>query len=455
MNKITLWTGMVALGVVATMMNTNSVRADDGVPSITAGTAGVPRMDVVDVSSNNGIITVSDYKKMQTYGVKAVIVKLSESDSYKNPYAAKQIANAKEAGLQVGAYHYSWYATKADAQNEAKYFTNYASSLNLPKDTLMVDDLEESYTKNSGVSANAAAFNAQVKAAGYNNTSTYTYASYVNETKLNFSYIGNNRVWMAQYPYQPSSSSLWNSSYGMWQWNSNTNFPGVKGTFDVSIDYQNLIATIANGYNNGIFYQNSQPASGYYYSPSLSTANGGYNWFENGQPYTGFRYYMGTYYWFINGVRQNAGWREAWNMKYYTDENGRALQGVQTIGNNKYYFGDNGTYYLRTNETLQQGNETFKSDINGVLKPWKGYIYDGSSANGGYRWYEDGQLYTGFRYYMGTYYWFVDGVRQNEGWRHAWGYTYWTDSTGRAVQGHQTIAGKDYYFGNDGTYYMR
>ncbi|MBE4728708.1 hypothetical protein ILS25_10350, partial [Leuconostoc suionicum] len=63
-------------------------------------------------------------------------------------------------------------------------------------------------------------------------------------------------------------------------------------------------------------------ASGYLYSPSLSTANGGYNWFENGKPYTGFRYYMGTYYWFVNGVRQNAGWREAWGMKYYTDASG-------------------------------------------------------------------------------------------------------------------------------------
>lgn len=47
--------------------------------------------------------------------------------------------------------------------------------------------------------------------------------------------------------------------------------------------------------------------TGYIYSPEVSTANGGWNWLENGKPYTGFRYYMGTYYWFVNGVRQNAG----------------------------------------------------------------------------------------------------------------------------------------------------
>ncbi|GMA70547.1 hypothetical protein GCM10025879_17930 [Leuconostoc litchii] len=178
-------------------------------------------------------------------------------------------------------------------------------------------------------------------------------------------------------------------------------------------------------------------ASGYLYSPSLSTANGGYNWFENGKPYTGFRYYMGTYYWFVDGIRQNAGWREAWGMKYYTDASGRALQGIQIIDGQAYDFGTNGTYNLKNAAS--------------------GYLYspEYSKANGGYNWFEDGKPYTGFRYYMGTYYWFVNGVRQNAGWREAWGKKYYTDGTGRALQGIQTIEGKQYNFGNDGTYYLR
>ncbi|MDI6498673.1 GH25 family lysozyme [Leuconostoc suionicum] len=449
MNKITFWSSIVVAGIAASLIAVNQVHADDGVPAITAGTSGLPRMDVVDVSSNNGTISVADYKKMQEYGVKAVIVKLSEADSYKNPYAKVQIANAKEAGLKVGAYHYSWYASTADAQAEAKYFTDYATSLNLPKDTLMVDDLEETYTKNNSVTVNATAFSTQVKAAGYKNTSTYTYVSYVNETQLNFSYIGNNRVWIAQYPYQPSDSGLWNNGYGMWQWNSNTSFPGISGTFDVSIDYKNLISVNSNGYNDGIFYQNNTPANGYYNDGT------GYKWFENGQLYTGFRNYMGTYYFFENGMRQDNKWETAWGMKYYVGSDGRAVQGVQVIDGNKYYFGNNTTFYLRTNTTIQSGNTILKANDSGVLEPWTGYIYDGSAYNGGYRWYENGQLFTGFRYYTGTYYWFENGVRQNAGWRYAWNYTYWTNNEGRAVQGHQTIDGKDYYFGDDGTYYKR
>ncbi|MDF7636969.1 glycoside hydrolase family 70 protein [Leuconostocaceae bacterium ESL0958] len=204
--------------------------------------------------------------------------------------------------------------------------------------------------------------------------------------------------------------------------------------------------------NDGTYYLRQGP-TGYLYDGSA--ANGGYRWYEAGQLYTGFRYYYGTYYWFVNGVRQNAGWREAWGMKYYTDDNGRAVQGLQNIDGKLYYFGDNGTYNLRTNQTVKVNEQEYRANADGSLTPWSGYIYDGSSENGGYRWYEDGQLYTGFRYYYGTYYWFVNGVRQNTGWRQAWGLTYWTDADGRAVQGWQNIDGQNYYFGDNGTYYLR
>ncbi|WEA53675.1 hypothetical protein PWO95_03740 [Weissella paramesenteroides] len=73
----------------------------------------------------------------------------------------------------------------------------------------------------------------------------------------------------------------------------------------------------------------------------------GWQWFEDGKPYTGFRYYMGTYYWFTNGFRQNNQWQTAWGYRYYVGADGRAVQGHQMINNRHYYFGNNGTFYLR------------------------------------------------------------------------------------------------------------
>ncbi|MFT9471110.1 GW dipeptide domain-containing protein [Leuconostoc pseudomesenteroides] len=242
MKKSSIIAGVIVTIATAFSLKSNLVYAADSIPAITAGTSGLPRMDVVDVSSNNGNISVASFQKMHQYGVGAVIVKLTEATSYRNPYAATQIANAKAAGLKIGAYHYSWYTSQSSAQSEAKYFTDYAKSLKLPSDTLMVDDLEDTYTMTNNVTNNAKAFNTQVKATGFSNTSTYTGLYYKNTTGLNFSYIGNDRAWIAQYPFAPSSNSLWNTTYGMWQWNSNTSFPGVGGTFDVSIDYTNLVS---------------------------------------------------------------------------------------------------------------------------------------------------------------------------------------------------------------------
>lgn len=56
----------------------------NGVPGITAGQTGTPRMDFVDVSSWNGRLTTADFDKMKQHGVKGVVVKLTEG-TYKCP----------------------------------------------------------------------------------------------------------------------------------------------------------------------------------------------------------------------------------------------------------------------------------------------------------------------------------------------------------------------------------
>ena len=164
-----------------------------------------------------------------------------------------------------------------------------------------------------------------------------------------------------------------------------------------------------------------------------SKYNGGYRWYDHGKLYTGFRFYMGTYYWFINGVRQNQGWRSAWGMTYYTDNTGRAVQGTYKVGSTVYDFGNNGTFFSR-----------------GVVKD--AYV---NVPGVGWRWVQNGKMFTGFKFYMGTFYWFENGIRQDNGWRHAWGMTYYTDNQGRAVQGWRNIGGKNYYFGNNGTFFLR
>lgn len=102
-----------------------------GVPSITAGQAGTPRTDFVDVSLWNGRLTTADFDNMKSHGVKGVIVKLTEGTYYINPNAQAQIASAQAAGLRIAVYHYSKYQTPVSAINEADYFTTFVKKYGL------------------------------------------------------------------------------------------------------------------------------------------------------------------------------------------------------------------------------------------------------------------------------------------------------------------------------------
>ncbi len=79
---------------------------------------------------------------------------------------------------------------------------------------------------------------------------------------------------------------------------------------------------------------------------------------------------MGTYYWFINGVRQDSGWRNAWGMTYYVGADGRTVQGYKTIGGKSYYFGDNGTFFQRPAPTAPVAPAA-----HGQIKESVDYIY--------------------------------------------------------------------------------
>ncbi|WP_338345551.1 GH25 family lysozyme, partial [Fructobacillus cardui] len=397
--------GLLTLAAISTfglVVDQNQIQVHaDGVPRVTGGQAGLPRMDVVDVSSNNGYLSTNDFQIMKNNGVRGIIVKLTEGTYYRNPYASSQVNNARAVGLKVSAYHYSTFNNQNSARLEANFFADYANQLGFNSSDLMVNDLEDSSTTGGDVSGNSWAFNDQLKNRGFTNGALYTYTSYKNNNGLNTWFLSNDHIWMASYPYYPSSSSLWNSQYGMWQWSSNAGFWGISGTFDVSMDYSGIASQLLNGY----VYDGSQ-------------GHDGYRWYENGQLFTGFRWYAGTYYWFVNGERQDSSWeKNPQGRIYYADSNGRTVQGLYTIDGKQYYFGWD--YALITNQDVTVNGMTYHADGQGVLHivvTGTGYIYDGSDGHGGFRWYENGQLFTGFRWYAGTYYWFVNGERQDSSW---------------------------------------
>lgn len=201
----------------------------------------------VDVSSHNGALSVADYRTLLEKGISGVVVKLTEGTSYQNPYAQSQIKNAQAAGLKVSVYHYSHFTDRQSAQAEARYFINFAQTLGLAKNTVMVNDIEEHKTRKN-INANMKDWEAEMRRLGYNNLVHYTGASWIDVNTLGYAgpiqtgQFGIGNFWVAQYPYQTMSFDQakamgLHAGAAAWQYTSTAQLLPGRPAFDVNIDY--------------------------------------------------------------------------------------------------------------------------------------------------------------------------------------------------------------------------
>ena len=213
----------------------------------------------VDVSSHNGDISIGDYRTLANKGVGGVVVKLTEDTWYKNPNAENQIRNAQAAGLQVSTYHFSRYTSEEAARAEARFYIAEAQRLNLPKNTLMVNDFEDAKMQ-PNINRNTQAWADEMRKNGYTNLMFYTSASWLDENNLrkkgpvNTAQFGLQNFWVAQYPspklsVNDAKSLRYNGKAGAWQFTSQAELLPGKHLFDHSVDY------------TGRFIANAKPAT--------------------------------------------------------------------------------------------------------------------------------------------------------------------------------------------------
>ena len=201
----------------------------------------------IDVSSHNGDISVDDYRALARQGVGGVVVKLTEDTWYNNPKAPSQVRNAQIAGLQVSTYHFSRYTTEEEARAEARFYIQAAQKLNLPKNTVMVNDFEDSKML-PNINRNTQAWVNEMRKHGYNNLMFYTSASWLDENNLGYrgpvstSQFGIENFWVAQYPSTTLTATSaknmrYNAKTGAWQFSATANLLPGKHVFDHSVDY--------------------------------------------------------------------------------------------------------------------------------------------------------------------------------------------------------------------------
>ena len=199
----------------------------------------------LDVSNFNNQI---DYKALYDQGFQFVIIRLGgrgwggSGRLYGDDQTWRNLRNARDAGLQVGAYFYSTAVNVTEAVEDA---ASAVSILNgFPLDMPLYIDMEYSgnypYGRADRLSPGtradiASAFCSAVEAAGYNS------GLYASEGYLRFdidaqsiSYLP---VWMASYTVD-NQLPRYVLTYDIWQQSDSTWSGGVDGAFDLNIIFR-------------------------------------------------------------------------------------------------------------------------------------------------------------------------------------------------------------------------
>ena len=248
-----------------------------------ASQATVKSQTFVDVSSHNGTLSEADYRELMKKGVGGVVVKLTEGTHYVNPYAESQIRNAQRVGLQVSAYAFSHYTSDETARAEARFFVEHAKRLNLPSNTVMVNDMEDNKMKDN-INNNTQSWTDEMKRLGFSNLMYYTSASWLDVNNLRgkgpvqTSRFGLENFWVAQYPTPTLStdgakSLKYNSNAGAWQFTSQAELLSGRHVFDHSVDYTGRFTSHAKPIN----YATGQPLRGTITVRNNDTMKGSYD----------------------------------------------------------------------------------------------------------------------------------------------------------------------------------
>lgn len=206
-----------------------------------------PDIDFIDVShhnSNSGL-PLSFYQTVKAGGVKAVVVKVSEGQYYVDPAASVNVANARQAGLIVNAYHFARYKSNAAAKAEADWFDKKLRLVGFDKtkDGYVVVDVEDPTLASSPskLTEYTNTFIREMKKLGYKRVDLYS-GSYFYNSRLKPKSLDVDKPWLASYPANPVKNrptANFSNGRGAWQWASDYKFVGMSGYgyFDVNEDY--------------------------------------------------------------------------------------------------------------------------------------------------------------------------------------------------------------------------
>ncbi len=206
----------------------------------------------IDISHHQGDINFDKLKG----NIDFAMVRTSYGSFYEDRKYKENIEGLQKVGIPYGLYHFSYATSVSTAKKEAEGFINLIKNYN-PTYPVVIDI--ESSDRTSGVSKDTLVditktICSMVEDAGYY-VMIYANLDYLNN-KLNASSLDKYDKWLAQW----SSKPTYSKSFGMWQYSSKGNVPGISGNVDLNIAYKDYPSLIKeknlNGYKENVIKEN-------------------------------------------------------------------------------------------------------------------------------------------------------------------------------------------------------
>jgi lysozyme len=201
-------------------------------------------VNFIDVSEYQGVI---DWQKVASHGIKAAYMKASEGLTWNDPRFQENRADARKAGIHIGAYHFT---DVTDPIAEAKHFVKTIGKVGA-KDLKPVLDFEVNPRKltASQLRVFTFKFNQEVKALTGVYPMFYSYAGFIDG--IDFAVPVGNGLWLAAYgrndgkEYPVYAPKPW-KKYVAHQFTSDGTVAGIAGRVDLSDSPKGLLPLLAH-----------------------------------------------------------------------------------------------------------------------------------------------------------------------------------------------------------------
>ena len=203
-------------------------------------------MKGIDVSKHNGVI---DWDKVKAAGIEFAILRAGygrKDPKQIDPMFERNYAECKRVGIPVGAYHYSYADSPADALLEAEFFLEIIQGKKF--EFPVIFDIEDKSQENLGMTTltnMCLMFCDRVEDAGYY-TAIYANTDWL-KNKLDYSRLQKYDIWLADW----RKKEGWGKPHGMWQYTDSGKVSGISTKVDMNLAYKNYPRIIKGaGLNN-------------------------------------------------------------------------------------------------------------------------------------------------------------------------------------------------------------